>query len=175
MSSLFGKLLGESFDALPAAIKAFHAGPATRDFRGRCQVRRGTRWLSRACAAVMRLPAAGHDVPIRVRIEERSGAEAWSREFDGRILRSTLRQRGALLEERMGPMAFAFTLSAGPGTIEWRLAQVRCLGLPLPAAWFERVAARESVDAGRYRFDVRAEMSLVGLLVHYTGTLDAGG
>jgi hypothetical protein len=49
---------------------------------------------------------------------------------------------------------------------------VRSLGIPLPLAWFDKVSARESVEGGRYRFDVRAEMPVVGLLVRYAGTLD---
>jgi hypothetical protein len=52
------------------------------------------------------------------------------------------------------------------------LEEVRALGVPLPAAWFRGVTSRESADGPRYHFDVRAQLPIAGLLVHYRGTLD---
>jgi hypothetical protein len=67
-------------------------------------------------------------------------------------------------------MEFGFKLNVETGEIIWRIARVRALGiLPLPTSWFSGVQARESGIGGRYRFDVRAEMPVVGLLVHYRG------
>jgi len=50
--------------------------------------------------------------------------------------------------------------------------RVRVLGIPLPAAWFAGVHAREYERDGRYRFDVVATLPLIGLLVHYHGWLE---
>ena len=61
-----------------------------------------------------------------------------------------------------------------PG-LTWRLVRVRALGLPLPLGWFGGVRAREFERDGRYRFDVRAALPGIGLLVHYQGWLDVEG
>jgi hypothetical protein len=54
----------------------------------------------------------------------------------------------------------------------WRIRRVSSLGIPLSAKWFDGVVAREFEEDGRYRFDVRAALPFVGLLVHYRGWLD---
>ena len=61
-----------------------------------------------------------------------------------------------------------------PG-LTWRLVRVRALGLPLPLGWFGGVRAREFERDGRYRFDVRAALPGIGLLVHYQGWLNVEG
>jgi hypothetical protein len=173
VSSLFRRLIGEKFEALPAPLRTIHDG-ASRTYAGQCRVERGSGLLSRFCGAVASLPPAGEAVPIRVTIESGAPGEIWIRDFDGRKMRSTLKERGGLLEERLGPTAFRFALSADDGAIDWRVVAVRSLGIPLPLAWFRKVSARESVEANLYRFDVRAELPVAGLLVHYRGTLDVG-
>ncbi|MGO1071164.1 DUF4166 domain-containing protein [Lysobacter sp. CA199] len=65
-------------------------------------------------------------------------------------------------------------IASDPG-LTWRLVRVRALGLPLPLGWFGGVHAREFERDGRYRFDVRAALPGIGLLVHYRGWLDVEG
>jgi hypothetical protein len=122
---------------------------------------------------VASLPPAGKSVPLRVSITPDRRGETWERFFDGRPMRSALRERGGFLEERLGPTVLRFALEAAPAAIEWKLVAVRSFGLPLPLAWFDKVRARESLDGVLYAFDVRAELPIAGLLVHYRGTLDA--
>lgn len=79
--------------------------------------------------------------------------------------------RGRALEERLGPVTLTFELDAHGERILWRLKRARLLFLPLPSSWFNRCAATESVADGRYSFDVRAEITGIGFLVHYQGWL----
>lgn len=169
---LFRHLLGIEFDSLPSAVRQVHDGRAERVLRGRCDVERGTSPLSRLLAALTSLPAAGRDVPLTVTILSDANGETWTRAFGERRMRSSLRARGGLLEERLGPAGFRFRLATREGAIVWKLESVRALGLPLPLAWFHGVEARESADGSRYRFDVRAALPLAGLLVHYRGELE---
>lgn len=171
---LFRRLIGVDFDSLPHAVRALHDGRAERLLDGRCDVERGTSLLSRLLANLTALPAAGRDVPLAVVIRADAGGETWTRTFRGRRMRSTLRARGELLEEHLGPATFLFRLAAADGTIVWTLESVRALGVPLPATWFRGVTARESADESRYCFDVRAVLPVAGLLVHYRGELDVG-
>ena len=170
---LFRRVIGPAFEALPPQIRAIHDGGNARTYSGRCEVVRGTGLLSRLCAAVASLPPAGESVPLRVSITPDARGETWERSFDGRPMRSALRERGGLLEERLGPTVLRFALEAGPEAIEWKLVEVHSFGVPLPLAWFDKVRARESLDGALYRFEVRAELPVAGLLVHYRGTLDA--
>lgn len=169
---LFRRLMGAAFDGLPPQIRAVHEGQPNRSWSGRCRVTRGTGWLSRLCGALASLPSAAEAVPLRVSIVADARGETWKRDFGGKVMRSTMRERDGLLEERLGPTVFRFALLAEVQGIRWRLAGVRTLGIPLPVAWFGKVSAEESLDGSLYQFDVRAELPVAGLLVHYRGTLD---
>jgi hypothetical protein len=171
VTSLFRRLLGDRFDALPEPLRAVHEGATARVFSGQCRVERGTSLLSRLCGAVASLPPAADAVPIEITIESSSGGETWKRKFGSVTMRSTMKARGGLLEERLGPTVFRFSLIPASDAIDWQLVGVRSLGIPLPLAWFDQVSARESLEAGRYCFDVRAALPVAGLLVHYRGTL----
>jgi Domain of unknown function (DUF4166) len=169
---LFPRLI-RGFDDLPAAVRAAHGEADETRLAGSCDVERGAGILARAFAAAASLPRAGRDVALRVVISRDARGEEWTREFAGRAMRSSLRAHENLLEESLGPVRFRFALRAHDGAIEWRVAAVRVLGVPLPVSWFSGVAARESAVDGRYCFDVRAAMPLAGLIVHYRGLLDA--
>lgn len=167
---LFAQLLGPAFAALPAPVSALHLAQGPRRYRGRVEVARGSGLLSRLLAAATRLPPAGAG-PLRVDIDARPQGERWTRHVGGRAMPSRLWRDGDLLCERLGPVRFGFRLRAAEGAIHWQVVQARVLGLPLPAAWFAGVGARESADGARYCFDVWAAMPLAGPLVHYRGWL----
>jgi hypothetical protein len=86
-------------------------------------------------------------------------------------MHSRLSARNSLLAERLGAMTLVFVLKAVAGRIEWRVAGARFLGVPLPTRWFVGACATEALVGGRYTFDVRATLPVVGLLVYYRGWL----
>ncbi|MFC3551582.1 DUF4166 domain-containing protein [Lysobacter cavernae] len=174
--TLYRQLLGAAFERLPPSVQRLHARDGQWRYHGKVEVERGTGLLARLCAWATRLPRAGRG-PIKVEIAADRGRERWARVFAGRAMRSRLWGREGLLCERLGPVLFGFHLDVetrpGEGhAVVWRLAQVRVLGVPLPAAWFEQVQAHEYARDHRYRFDVTAALPWVGLLVHYRGWLD---
>jgi hypothetical protein len=144
-----------------------------RTFAGHAEVLRGGGILSRICGMVAGFPPASPRVPVRVVITSSDGIERWRRDFGGKGFSSTLWAAGGELQERLGPTVFRYRLlSSAPDEIRWDLVGARVLGLPLPRGLWPAILARESVDAdGLYRFDVRAEMPVVGLLVQYRGSL----
>lgn len=172
MATLFARLLGEKFDRLPARVRALHAREATRTYAGRADVHRGEGILSRWMAAATRLPAPGDDQALRVTIEISASGERWTRRFADHAMPSRLWDADGLLCEHLGLATFAFRLDVEDDQLIWRVERVRALGIPLPARLFGGVVAREFDCDGRYGFDVRAELPLVGLLVHYRGWLD---
>ena len=68
-------------------------------------------------------------------------------------------------------MTFGFRIRACNGQLEWTVARVSALGLPLPAGAFSEVFALEAQENERYTFDVTAALPFVGPLVHYRGWL----
>ncbi len=174
---LYRQLLAAQFDALPRTVRVLHERSGRHRYHGKVDVQRGGGWVARACAWSTRLPCAGRGT-LKVEIDSDARGERWARIFAGRAMRSRLWAHDALLRERLGLVTFAFRLTVEPSpsgaAVVWRVAQVRALGLPLPARWFHGVTAREYERDHRYRFDVCASLPLVGLLVHYRGWLDVG-
>lgn len=169
-STLFARLLGAGFGALPRRVQRLHEQAGTVVYTGQVEVTRGAGWLARCCAWATRLPPAGRG-PIEVEIVASAASEHWTRRVGRHAMRSRLWARDGLLCERLGLVTFGFRLGMDGDTLTWRVARVRSLGLPLPARWFTGVVAREGDGDGCYTFDVRATLPLAGLLVHYRGWL----
>lgn len=169
---LFKRLLGASFEGLPAPIRRVHDGRAHKVLSGRCHIVRGGGVLVKLLGWAASLPRSGTDLPLQVSFQRDGAGEIWSRDFGGHPMRSTLTERDGYLEEVLGAARFRFALQVDEQGVAWNVVGIKVLGLPLPAAWFKAVTARQSVQAGRYTFDVRAELPCVGLLVHYYGWLE---
>jgi hypothetical protein len=172
MPTLFQRILGDAFSRLPPRVRMLHEAQATRVYQGRADIERGRGWIARIFSAAISLPVAGTRVPLDVTIAIVPAGENWIRNFEGRLMSSRLRQSAEWLRERLGLATFDFSLSVDDGVLIWRVHSIRVLGIPLPAMWFDRVVAREFEQNGRYGFDVRAELPLIGFLVHYAGWLD---
>ena len=168
---LFQRALGDAYASLPSCLRALHAGRGR--WRGEATVERGRGTLSRLCAWLTRLPPAGAH-PVVVDIVTEHGGERWTRRYGAsHAMPSRLWIARGALHERLGPATLRYRMTVEAGTIVWRVIGIRILGvLPLPARWFAGVEARESGDTGRYRFDVRARLPGIGLLVHYRGWLE---
>ena len=173
---LFPRVLGPDFDTLPPTVQRLHRTPGAGRWQGEVEVERGRHLLARIFAWVTHLPPAGAG-PVVVEIDAVDSHERWVRRIGGRAMPSRLwAGQGAmagLLCERLGAVLFGFAMGVEDAAIVWRVSRVRVFGwLPLPARAFAGVIARESERDGRYRFDVRAEMPVAGLLVHYRGWLE---
>lgn len=168
---LFGRVLGSAFAQLPDTVQRLHLATGARRYHGIGESERGGNPLGRLCSFVARLPPA-HDGPMCVDMASTPVDERWVRRFGAHRMPSHLRQHGAGLSEHLGPLRFLFSLSVQDGVLHWRVSAVHAFGLPLPAAWFAGVGAREFERDGRYRFAVFARLPLIGLLVRYRGWLD---
>jgi len=111
-------------------------------------------------------------VPVTVTMERRGDTERWTRQFGPSRFSSTLRLAGpGAVFERFGPFSFRLRLGADATGLTMPVAAGRFLGLPLPRALLPRSDTREYVADGRFHFDVRLSLPVVGLLVHYKGSL----
>jgi len=169
---LFRRILGTRFDQLPVALQRVHESRTAGRFSGRCDIIRGESWAARILAYMAALPHPGDDVAIGVDIVCELGDETWTRRFGRNLMQSRLTERHGRLVERLGPVRLTFVLEIVEGTIVWTIVNAHVLGVRLPLSWFRKVTAKEAVEAGRYTFDVRAELPRVGLLIHYRGWLE---
>jgi hypothetical protein len=171
---IFPRLMRSALLRLPTTVQAIHLRSGACRYDGGVTITRGRNGLARFCAFVTGMPPAMTDAPLSVEILATPQRERWTRNFDGHRMRSTMWRRNGRLCERLGLVTFHFRLRAIDGALTWTVERVRALGIPLPAAWFDGVSAREYEHDGRYHFDVRAALPLAGELVHYRGWLDVG-
>jgi hypothetical protein len=90
-------------------------------------------------------------------------------------MQTRVTERKGRLVESVGPVHLAFSLDVVDDGIVWTIAGARAMGVRLPLSWFTNVTAREAAESGRYTFDVRAELTYIGLLVRYRGWLERDG
>src|SRR5882724_11930981 len=173
-ASLYRRALGGAYVGQSRAGQALHdAGPS--QWTGRCSVdgpdAASARWL----AWLFRLPTAAADAPITVEFAGADGGEIWTRRIGRRVMRSRqylgARQRPGWIVEQFGGFAFDLELRAADGQLVLVMRGMRCCGVPLPPALWPRIAASESEEGGRFRFDVEIGLPLLGRLVRYRGWL----
>jgi hypothetical protein len=167
---LYARVMGERYDALPAAVRAMHRVCGDAGASGEATVERGGNLVARIVAAVMGFPRAGTH-PLHVAFIEHDGIEQWTRTFGDRRFASHLSERKGRLVERFGPLRFHFDLPSDTGGLEMRIVGWSCFGVPLPLALAPRSLAREWEEGGRFHFDVPIALPLVRMVVHYRGWL----
>lgn len=170
-SLLFTRLLNTSFHTLPEPLRQLHCGPDAQRFTGQATVERGGHPLTRLAAWLTALPPAADNIPLTFSIKRAEAYEIWTRDFNGHVMHSQLTVRHGYLHEQLGPVTFVFSLKVADSQINWQLMGVRFLRIPLPLAWFREVHASEAVIDGRYSFDIRASLPVLGLLIRYRGWL----
>jgi hypothetical protein len=175
--SLYERLLGAAWHALPAEIRAMHVWQGQAEAHGTATVERGDGVLARLAARLIGFPPAAQQVPVTVRFTARDGVETWTRVFDDREFSSVqLAGEGRaahLLCERFGPLTFAMALVVAGGRLTLVPRRWSAFGIPLPLALCPRADAHESVEDGLFRFHVEIRHPLTGLIVRYRGSLQS--
>ena len=172
LDPLFPTLLGPAFDSLPDAVQASHATRADLRLEGRAAITRGRGLWPALIALIFRFPPAGEDVPVTVLKSREGDRELWERRFGPRRFRSTLRPEGGAMTERFGPATFTLGLHVEGGALHYPVRSARIGPLPLPAWALPVSHARETVENGRFCFDVAIHAPLTkALIVRYRGWL----
>jgi hypothetical protein len=167
---VYARVLGDSWSALPPAVRTMHQVRSDAGAEGEGRVQRGGSWPARLVATLMRFPPTG-TWPLHVAFAERNGVETWTRDFGGHRFRSRLGAAGEQVEERFGPLRFRFDLPAGPEGLAMHLRSWSVFGLDLPLKLAPRIAAREWEEEGRFRFYVDVAMPVIGPVIRYSGWL----
>lgn len=166
-SRIYRAALGASWDDLPAPIRRFHEDGATR--AGRVSVVRGSSRLARLLCHLLRMPAAGRDLPASLAIAPVGAGEVWSRRFGDRdfATRQWLDSDGHICE-LVGSLSLVFRLSATMAGLDYRLVAIR----PLPAGVMPQFEATERLvpDGNTLLASVRVHLPHGNLLIAYDGT-----
>ena len=172
--TLFQKTLGTAWNMLPAEVRRLHCVQDIETFSGRANVTRGKGILARLAALAFRFPAAGSDVPITVCKTRTKYGEAWERNFAGRRFRSYLTtSTPGRIKERFLAFNYEQDLLIEDGNVQFLVRRGWVLGLPIPSFLLPRTDARESVQGGRFHFNVGLYAPLGGgLIVRYSGWLE---
>ena len=174
---VFRHALGDGFDDLPPALRAFHAPGRLCVWHGAADIVPAASLPAAAVARLFGFPRPGTGVPLTVTVhparDPQGPSEVWVRDYDGRRMVSTLRFRNGVLTEAFGPLVFPLDVRTDARGLVllghgWRLGRVM-----LPSALAPRSQAREHQDEhGRFRFEVEITVPLLGLLVAYSGWLE---
>jgi hypothetical protein len=133
---------------------------------------------ARGLARLLRLPAPGDAVDVRLLVEPCEGGERWRRTFDGRAMNSRQYPAGnGDLAERFGLIEFRFRREGTDGSSRFRQTRAAIVAgpvrIPLPHLCAPAVTAREDViGESTRRVDVRIALPLVGTLLTYQGIID---
>jgi hypothetical protein len=174
---LFRRLIGETFDQLPAAVRCVHSPNGALHTTGRAEVTGATSLGARLLRIVAGLPRPGRDVAVTVTFTPVDHGERWGRLFAGRRYASVMAAgQGAdagRLIEHFGPLFdLVFQLDVHPDGLHWRVERWKFLGRPLPVWTTPHIRAVETEEAGRFVFDIRVAFPLIGHVVDYRGWLD---
>ncbi len=172
--TMYQKLLGAQFDALPEAIRVMHLD--VRKAAGRADIERGATLLARLICAIARVPQNGKDVPVETVFEPIANGEKWIRTFNGQSFQTSMRiaRTGPEpeLTEAFGPLVFRLRLTAHEHGADLIPEGVTLLGLPLPRFLCPEAVGIERVRDGKYFFDVTVRFPLAGDVISYAGWLE---
>jgi hypothetical protein len=171
-SSLYRRVLSVRFDELPAVLKHFHDAPTGGKARGTLQVSRGAGPLRQAVAALMGLPRAGKDRPVRLEVVVEGQRELWLRHFPERCLSSLQWDCEDLLCERFGLASFSSALVIDGSRLSYEFRRAWFLGIPVPTWLSPYVEGYVEADERRWRTVVRIFAPMLGEIVHYEGWVE---
>jgi len=170
----------EKTEKLPAAVKAFHLPQSAPVWVGEADVVANTKFIPTLMAKIMGFPASGKKIELTVTVERHCDLErpqqlkeTWTRNFAGRAFSSTLEARkDGTFSEAFGLISFKIGLDANEDGLTMPVVGWSFLGIPLPKFLAPHSQAREFEDAlGRFNFDVKLTLPLLGQFAHYKGWL----
>ncbi|WGW02330.1 SDR family oxidoreductase [Tropicibacter oceani] len=172
LDPIFPRVLGSDFAKLPAEIRETHLTAGQSRWEGRSTVTRGTGAWPRLLALLFGFPPAAPDMAVTVTKSADTQGETWERRFGERRFRSFLRATPDGMTERFGPFTFTLGLRVQDGALLYPVKAGRIGPIPLPRWLLPVSEASETVNEGRFHFDVALRAPITGaLIVRYRGWL----
>jgi hypothetical protein len=170
---LYRRLLGSAWQELPPTVRAMHE---CRAAEGLASVERGGHLLALMVGAVMRFPAAGNEVPVKVFFQKDTHRETWRRTFGKSSFASVhsagLGRSHRLLCEQFGPISIAMALVVDHERLYLVVRRWTFFGIPLPLSLAPGGTSYEFERDGRFHFNVEIGHKWTGPIVAYRGWLE---
>ncbi len=170
-TSLYRRVLGEAFEALPAPVKALHDVCISAEFTGPAEVIAATHMIAKIIAWTTGFPTRSYRCKVRVRIDVDADGETWHRDFDGHRFHSRLYETQCQLVEQLGAHRITFHLITDSTQLIMQPIAWKTLGIPLPRFLWPSISARETEVDGKFHFDVATAFPIIGSVIHYRGSL----
>jgi hypothetical protein len=170
--SLYRRILGTRFAALPEVLRKFHDEPGGGRARGTFRIERGAGRIGNAVASLLGMPEAGTDVPIRLQVIVEGDRERWVRFFGAHRLETVQWMRGSLLMEAFGPVTFSSELVIDGSRLRYEFRRTWFAGIPLPRELSPSVDGSVNARDDGWRVSVRIFAPFLGELVHYEGWIE---
>lgn len=161
--------MGNSFDRLSPLLKKAHTGKV--QLTGTATVKRGN-ILAKLICGIFRFPKEAPEVALTVDCDHQENSMTWKRNFSGLRMESNFEQKGAYLIEHLGPLAMSFKAVEENGSLVYNFYKTRIFGIPIPKMLGPQVEAGEKEEAGKYKFHVKVNLFLIGLVISYSGDLE---
>lgn len=174
---LYQRVLGSAWDSLAPQIRQLHAVNSVNAYRGVCSVERGRSPMAQVMAWLIGFPKAGADQAIDVTLTAEGMGERWVRHTNGSSFSSvqTLGSGAAqwLVRERFGAAFVDMALVPDGENLRYIVRRWGLLGIALPLWLGPRSTALETVQDGRFNFNVAIHHPLAGFIVSYAGWLES--
>ncbi len=172
--SLYERVLGPSYERLPAAVQRFHRLQGRSVLKGWVQTQAPSSLPARLLAFCLGTPRRASSGPLSFELEASAEAECWTRHFPTRTMTSRMRFVAGRIQEQLGAARLTFGLSVADGKLKMELEGLRFLGVPCPRWLMPQVVAEEIGRDDRLHFRVAANVPLLGRVAGYDGYLDLG-
>ncbi|PSL19951.1 DUF4166 domain-containing protein [Shimia abyssi] len=170
--TMFERILGPTFHALPDPLRAAHSTRKQSLWHGHATITRGPGALPNLIATLFRFPKPATDLPVTVSKTVTSRGETWQRTFGNTTLRSHLSATNRGLTERLGLLTFSINLDFRDNALHWPVTHAHLGPIRLPHWLLPRSEAREFAQNDQFHFDIALFAPITdALIVHYRGAL----
>lgn len=175
--SIYQQKLGAKFELLPDRLQEFHSLGGPKHWRGKSSISGGHGLLAKFVRALFGFPAPTDEIAVDVKVtygsNEGIAYERWRRVFGDKPFHSVLSHRanGKFIEQ-FGILQFEIGIDASERGIVMPVIGWNIGPIPLPLFLAPKSETREyQDDHGRFCFDVKVSLPVVGPLMHYQGWL----
>jgi hypothetical protein len=176
--SIYQTKLGTKFNQLPTILQNFHSLDGPKHWRGQASISGGQGIIARSVRWLFGFPAPTDEVQVDVKVVNgaKSGVsfERWQRVFGNKSFHSVLsHEKNDGFIERFGILGFKIGLDVHDQGIIMPVIGWKIGPIPLPLCLAPKSETLEFQDnQGRFRFDVKVSLPIIGLLMHYQGWLE---
>ena len=170
--SLYRRILGDRFDALPAVLRRLPRRrgrrPGARDVPGGARARP----VRNGVASILGMPRAGTHVPVRLQVVAEGDRERWIRDFDGHRVETVQWGRGESLMEAMGRIRFCCELVLDGSRLRYEFRRAWFAGIPIPRWISPSIVSYVEAGEATWFVVVHVLAPFLGQLVKYEGWIE---